>query len=73
MEKNKEYKSLAINALLKFKGPMLELASVAFRNCTENEMQEIILENGKTRAQILADHKERMEKIDKTILWIESL
>ena len=65
------HKELAIHALKQIRGDDLARAKLAFRNCTEEQMQELYGQSGRTRAQILENYEAWETRIQAAIEWVK--
>lgn len=67
-----QHKNLAIRALSQMRSDDLERAKAAFRNCTQDQMQEQYGQSGKTLTEIIAEYEAHSAKVDAAIAWVRA-
>ena len=65
-----DLRELVLRVLGQYRGDDLYRAKAAFRDCTQEEMQQQYGESGRTRAQIVEGYAEHVAKVDAAIAWV---
>lgn len=63
-------KTTLIAALSQYRGDNVERARAAFRNCTQEQMDQVYGFSGQTRRQILAEYEEHAREVDEANTWV---
>ncbi len=59
-------------ALMRYRGDDYERASLAFRQCTPEQMQELYGQSGRTRQAILDDYRNHFLHVERALSWLKA-